>query len=485
MVAILHSSVDISKLANRYCFSGVLLLCLLFLSIWPFKQFAEFHDSQRMVSTVLVAVALSLSICIVQLSARTIWMVAAAYLWGLTAVYVSPLPLWSMLEFGLLFSVALLGITLIQKLNTGHIKHLVYIFVIIQAFYATHNLTDYFVVITTGAKLEPYSLANGFSNTRFYGQFLTWTMPFTMGALAVNKQYPYRKAIAFLLIVEWGFEFLTLNRSFLVAMAATLPAVWWVAREHWRRYAMWLLWTAAGGVALYILILHVIPGLLGIDVSYAVKFSSGRDMLDSSGRVQLWLDAMHLMMNHPWLGAGPMMTALDSASKISAHPHNFVLQLLAEWGIPFTLLLAVGGIFGMLKWRALVRSSPIDRAPLALPIAASLSAGAVAGLFDGLIVMPVSLVYMSLVLSAYAGLWRTFTPQEQRHRIPRWAIPAFIAPAIFVAAFSTMNWPHWTSTTPAPMPMSGNGYQLLNKLNPRFWLTGHLSLAPVNSDQIK
>lgn len=475
MFQLLNKNV-LALLFNRYWVSCAILIGLLFFSIWPFDEFAEFHDSQRMISTVLVAVALSVSLCIVQLSARTIWIIAAAYLWGLTAVYVSPIPLWSMLEFGLLFPVALLGITLIQKLNTRHIKHLFYIFVIIQSFYATHNLTDYFVVITTGAKLEPYSLANGFSNTRFYGQFLTWTMPFTIGALAANKQYSYRKAIAFLLIVEWGLEFLTLNRSFLVAMAATLPAVWWVAKEYWRRYAMWLLLTAAGGLGLYILMLHVIPTLLGIDVSYAVKFSSGRDMLDSSGRVQLWSDAMHLMMNHPWMGAGPMMTALDSVSKISAHPHNFVLQLLAEWGIPFTLILAAGGIFGMIKWTALVRSSSIDRTPLALPIAASLSAGVVAGLFDGLIVMPVSLVYMTLVLSACAGLWRTFTPQEQRRRIPRWAIPVFLAPAIFVAVFSTINWPHWTSTTPAPLPMSESRYQLLNKLNPRFWLTGHISL---------
>jgi len=451
----------------------------MFLSIWPFEQFAEFHDSQRMVSSVLIALALSISLCTVQVSTQTIKILGVAYLWGLTIVYLSPLPLWSMLEFGLLFSVALLAVTLIQKLNSFHILHLANIFVVVQAFYAVHNLTDYFVVVTTGVKLEPYSLANGFSNTRFYGQFLTWTMPFTIGALAVNKQYLYRKPIALLLIVEWGLQFLTLNRSFLLAMAATLPAVWWVAKEYWVRYAKWLLMTACGGFILYVLMLYVLPNLLEIDVSYAVKFSSGRDILDSSGRVQLWSDTLHLMMKNVWLGAGPMMTALDSTSKIAAHPHNFVLQLLAEWGIPFTMLLAMGSIFGMLKWRALIRYSPIERTPLALPIAASLSAGSVAGLFDGLIVMPVSLVYMTLVLSACVGLWRTFTPIEQRHRVPMWAIPILIAPAIFVAVFSTMNWPHWTSNTSPPPPMSGKGYQLLMKLNPRFWLTGNISIDKV------
>jgi putative inorganic carbon (hco3(-)) transporter len=449
----------------------------LFLSIWPFEQFAEFHDSQRMVSTVLVAIALSISLCFAKVNIKTISIIAAGFTWGLLAVYTSPLPLWSMLEFGILFSVVFLGVTLIPRLSDIHSKHLLYVFVIIQAFYAVHNLTDYTVVMMTGAKFEPYSLCNGFSNTRFYGQFLTWTMPFTIGALAVNRHYPYRKAIAVLLIIEWAFQFLTLNRSFLVAMAATLPAVWWMTQEHWKRYAKWLLLTAAGGFGLYILMLHVLPGLLGIDVSYAIKFSSGRDVLDSSGRVRLWLDAWRLMMSHPWLGAGPMMTALGSVSKISAHPHNYVLQLLAEWGIPFTLLLVGGTVFGVIKWRRLIQSAPEESTLLALPIAASLAAGAVAGLFDGLLVMPVSLVYMTLVLACCAGLWRTLTPEVPRQRFPLWAIPMFISPAIFVAVFAVMNWPHWSAGSEMPKPMSGNGYQLQTDLKPRFWLTGQIAIV--------
>jgi putative inorganic carbon (hco3(-)) transporter len=386
-----------------------------------------------------------------------------------------------MLELGLLFSVALLGLTLIPRLTELHSKHLLYIFVIIQTFYVVHNLTNYTVVMITGAKLEPYSLCNGFSNTRFYGQFLTWTMPLTIGALSVNRRYPYRKAIAVLLIIEWAFQFLTLNRSFLVAMAATLPAVWWMTQEHWKRYAKWLLLTAAGGFGLYILILHVLPGLLGIDVSYAVKFSSGRDVLDSSGRVRLWLDAWQLMMNHPWLGAGPMMTALGSVSKISAHPHNYLLQLLAEWGIPLTLLLTGGAVFGVIRWRKLVQSAPVDIALLALPISASLSAGAVAGLFDGLLVMPVSLIYMTLVLACCAGLWRTLTPEVPRRKLPLLAIPVLVSPAIFVAVFSVMNWPHWSTGSEMPKPMSGNGYQLQTDLKPRFWLTGQIAIVKSSS----
>jgi putative inorganic carbon (HCO3(-)) transporter len=450
---------------------------LLFLSIWPFDQFAEFHNSQRLVSTILVAVTLFISLCTVQVSNGTIWILVVVYLWGLLAVYLSPLPLWSMVEFGLLFSVVLLGLILIPRHSEFQSKHLLYIFVIIQAFYVVHNLTDYTVVMMTGAKLEPYSLCNGFSNTRFYGQFLTWTMPFTIGALAVNKHYPYIRAIALLLMIEWGLEFLTLNRSFIVAMAATMLIVWWVNRAQFKNYAKWLLLTASGGFAIYILMLHILPGLLDIDVSYAVKFSSGRDVLDSSGRVQLWLDAWHLMMNHPLLGAGPMMTALGSVSKISAHPHNYILQLLAEWGITFTLLLVGGAVFGSVRLKRLIQKASTESQLLAVPVAASLSAGAVAGLFDGLLVMPVSLIYMTLVLACCAGLWRNLTPEVERRRFPWWSVPFLTAPSVFVAVFAVMNWPHWSAGTDMPKPMSGHGYELKPNLNPRFWLTGQIDIV--------
>lgn len=465
------------ELLQRFWFGFAILVALLFLSVWPFEQFSEFHDSQRMVSAILVAIALSISLFTVRLSAQTIWIIIAVYIWGLSAVYLSPLPLWSMLEFGILFSCVLLGLVLIQKLKTHHIKQLFYVFVSIQAFYVTRNLTDYFVVVTTGARLEPYSLANGFSNTRFYGQFLTWAIPFTIGVLTVNKEFPYRKVISFLVMIEWGLEFLTLNRSFLLAMAATLLAAWWIAKVQWRRYAKLLLLTACGGFGLYLLMLHIIPGLLGLDTSFAVKHSSGRDILNSSGRVQLWLDTVHLFLNHPWLGAGPMMTALDTSSKISAHPHNFVLQLLAEWGILFALFILVGCFMIALKWRKLVLVANDEHSLLALPIAVSLAAAAVAGLFDGLIVMPVSLIYMTLIISMFTGLWRTLTPNDLRYPIPKLVIPVLLAPAVFTAVFAVMNWPHGSSTTSPPaQPMSGNGYKLLSQLNPRFWITGHISI---------
>ncbi len=468
------------KKYQKHGFSIAVALGLLTLSIVPFYVNADFHDTQRLISTLLVAAALCWTIGFTRVSKTAVWLLSAGYVWGLVAVAYSPLPLWSLVEFGLLFSVVLMGICLMPKLGSAQLQHLAALFAVLHGFYILHNLTDYTMYMVTGSRFDPYSLANGFSNVRFYGQFLVWTVPFLLGTLAVNPKLPYRKVLIVLLMFDWAFELLALTRAFLVAMAVTLPVVLWIARERWREYVKWFSISALGGSILYALMLFAIPKLLGLDSQYAFMHSAGRDMLNSSGRTQLWLDAFQQVLIHPWLGAGPMMTALASVSNISAHPHNFVLQLFAEWGIPFTTLLLGGATVGFVRWKKIIRANTSERIDLALPVTVSLVAGATAGLFDGLIVMPVSLTYMAIMFAVLGCLWRQWTPEANRNGFSIWIWPVLLAPAIFVAVFAVQNWPYWTSNTPAALPMPGSGYQLLTKLNPRFWMAGHISLEKAN-----
>ena len=459
---------------QRYVVSLGILICLLFLSIWPFEQFTEFHNSQRLVSTVLVAVALILSIWFAKVSSRTLRMIACAYLWAGICILSSPLPLWSLLEFGLLSSVVVLGITLMPKVDKFQISTLAAIFVIIQTFYVVHNLTAYSVVLITKSAFQPFSLSNGFSNVRFYGQFLIWTVPFVLGVVSSNPKTPYRSFVVAILMFGWAFEFLTLTRAYMLGMIVSFSVVWWVAKGGASQYLKWLLITAVGGFIIYLIMLFVLPNIFGVVIEEALSQSIGRDMLNSSGRVQLWRDAIDLMLQYPWFGAGPMMTALVSVSKIAAHPHNYLLQLLAEWGIPFTLLLSGGVIYGAIKWKKLVNFNAPERIPYAVPATAALSAGAGAGLVDGLIVMPVSLVYLTLLLAVVAGLWREWTPSELRRSFPKWSIPILLTPAIFAANFSIINWAHWIAEKSVPTAMAGKGYHLQMDSSPRFWIFGHI-----------
>jgi hypothetical protein len=183
------------------------------------------------------------------------------------------------------------------------------------------------------------------------------------------------------------------------------------------------------------------------------------------------------MSEQPWLGAGPMMTAMLVDLKTSAHPHNFVLQLLAEWGIPFTFTLLFFSAIGLLRWKKLINISSVERVPLALPVAAALSAGIAAGMVDGLIVMPVSLFYMTIIIGLLAGLWRTWTPEVARVSFPKWLIPLFAAPAVYLAVYSISMWPERNIAAEDRKPMIGKGYRIIQDNNPRFWVMGHIALT--------
>ncbi|MDD5391379.1 MAG: O-antigen ligase family protein [Thiothrix sp.] len=450
---------------------ALIFFCLLMLTVLPFELAAPYHDSQRLISTVMVAVALSASIWFARLSRRALWGLVGLYVYGGLQVVFSPIAVWSLVEFSLLFSVVLLAVTLLSEVSRRDMTVLAVFFTLIQAFYLTRNLTNYVFVMATGAELDAFALVDGFSNVRFYGQFLLWTIPFVLGVLVTHERLPYRYAIVAVLSLGWGFEFLTGTRAFVLGMLVSVPVVAWVARGYGWRYLQYCVPTAALGFGVYYLMAFVLPEWLGnADKMTAMLAQSvGRDVASSHDRITLWLDAARLMLAHPLWGAGPMSTAVQGVSDIAAHPHNYVVQLMAEWGMPFTLLLAVAAIRGIIRWRQCVQVDAVGRAPLAVPIAASAGAVSVGGLVDGFLVMPVSLIYMTLVLAVAVGLWRKWTPQVERMPIPVWGAALLLLPALFLAAFTGVSWSGVMGDDVAV-----TGFHALDDGHPRFWIRGRI-----------
>ena len=134
--------------------------------------------------------------------------------------------------------------------------------------------------------------------------------------------------------------------------------------------------------------------------------SLGRPMMHSSGRVLAWRGIIDDSVNNPLLGIGPMNYACTSPIRMS-HPHNFPLQLAAEWGMPVALAVCV--IFGFLLWR-ISRSirkqefgGPEDTVIAGLLFTGVLAAALYACL-SGVMVMPASQVTGLLDLWHVIGL---------------------------------------------------------------------------------
>ena len=111
----------------------------------------------------------------------------------------------------------------------------------------------------------------------------------------------------------------------------------------------------------------VLAGIIGFLFALAFPVQAGvgndevRAVLDMSdnGRLTIWSNSIHAIMNAPWFGHGEGQTALvlpDNPflfADFQAHPHNVFLQLLMAWGLIGTAFVAViAGWLAHLLYRA-------------------------------------------------------------------------------------------------------------------------------------
>ena len=152
-----------------------------------------------------------------------------------------------------------------------------------------------------------------------------------------------------------------------------------------------------GGLLLYWLLFTVLAGYSGLELS-----SGAGDRLTTSlsGRGPIWWQAWHMIVERPWLGFGPMHFA-DIPNVIAAHPHQAILQWASEWGVPSALCVIAlvwrGGwaTLGVLRER---RLSMQRTDLLRLCLFAALVAALVQSMVDGVIVMPISQLWLALVV---------------------------------------------------------------------------------------
>jgi putative inorganic carbon (HCO3(-)) transporter len=112
-----------------------------------------------------------------------------------------------------------------------------------------------------------------------------------------------------------------------------------------------------------------------------------------------------LIAQHPWLGIGPMHFA-KHLSVLAAHPHNAILQFMAEWGVPaalgITVVWTAGGLaFGLHVRRMASVVEPDRHSMVLVALLAAITGASAQAMVDGILVMPVSQILLAL-LSGWA-----------------------------------------------------------------------------------
>jgi len=332
-------------------------------------------------------------------------------------------PHLALIEFAQLFGAFLLAVFLGQVLRAqaGHGAHLLHFAPLLAAAFCVAVATGLVAALHLGHPLNPWLLLPGFDNLRFFGQFAAVLLPLiaASGLILQAQRQRYRLLVFALLVLWWCVLLMTESRAGLLGAgtALLLCALLRPLRQRW-------LPTLAGsfvlGLLLYLGLFVLLPWLGWVEGASNWGGRIAQTLVSDnplSGRQVLWAQAWGHALQHPWLGLGPMHFA-HGDNPIAAHPHSLPLQLLAEWGVVFTLVL--GLLLGIFAWRALGRlyaqpahhpngpsgpNGPNDPNAAAPTVAAgallALASAAAVSLFDGNFVMPYSLLITALALGFY------------------------------------------------------------------------------------
>lgn len=327
-------------------------------------------------------------------------------------------------------------------------------------------LAMYVVSLTqTNASLNPWLLMQGFSNLRFYGQFQTLTLSLLALPLLAPRFRRYTLPALLLLSLWWMLAIISGTRGTWMAMAVTMLAMGLVSPKG-RQWAGWQCAGVLAGGVFFWLLFDLLPEWMGITVS---NHPSDRLNTSLSLRDALWQQAMQMTLQHPLLGTGPMhFSEINNGNAV--HPHNALLQWTAEWGIPSALCLAWllwRAARGSLVWLKSGTLRPDTTDVMRLCLTASIVAALAQAMVDGVIVMPYSQLWLSILggwlLAFYLPPDSSPAPRLT-HSMTAWKVIAVFSAGLLLFTM-VRDLPHVNDRNRQFLDSGGH-------LMPRFWQQG-------------
>ena len=326
-----------------------------------------------------------------------------------------------------------------------------------------------------GAPFWP-ALIHRFANVRFFNQYQSWLLPL-LPALLYSTVVMIRPGLLKTLLVLYSIFFFSLlfysgGRGTMVGLLAAGIVVLILFRRPGMRWSAIMIGYLSMGL---LLAYHVFPqsSMAGVSSRIISQAMSNDASVLLSKRDVLWQQSLGMVEEQPWLGSGPMGFAAIGSS-IAAHPHNFPLQLAAEWGLPATLALFSALGYALLTWlvfayrRVKDPQCPPWEKTYIISLSASLITAGVHSLVSGIVVMPISQAMLVLVSSMALGWYMRYqqAPSQPTRLLLLWR-PLAIAAAIWLMAMTTHQVIYFDEIM-KHAELSQPGYQ------PRFWSRGHL-----------
>ncbi|WP_278398099.1 O-antigen ligase family protein [Stutzerimonas kunmingensis] len=449
------------------CFLLALLLTAFWLSaIQTLHSEYSWHDQQRIYQLLLLCTCAFLVTLIPQaaLPRLALFLLSGLLLLGLCSSMLAAWPEWALKEWSRYAGLIILALA-IGGLAARPIwlNFVLWAMAAIGFIHAFQFLVYYLMAFITGIRmLHADILFSGFSNPRFLGQFQVMLLP-VMALLVERCRQHRRVALAGLLgltlATQWCIAFVLGGRGLWLGLLASHLALLLINRQLWRILALQVA-AALLGFLLFLLLFKLIPLWLGLD---PVLRDGLRTTL--SGRERIWQSAWEMALANPWLGVGPMHYSA-TYNPIAAHPHQVVLQWLAEWGFAATLIALALGAWGLLHGARCLRQTSANELDSGLWVA--IVGALVLAQVDGVFVMPYTETWLALLIGLGLARWSKPATSTRTQRI---SCAIIAIPVLLVLGKALISEaPILPETADAYMTQHQTGW------TPRFWLQGWIPM---------
>lgn len=316
----------------------------------------------------------------------------------------------------------------------------------------------------------------GVGNRNEFAHFQLWTLFLISLPIAwLTKKYPLLKPICYSLIATWWFiAFINGARGMLLGIVVALVSMLFFYRARLKTWLLIQLMFMAIGVGLYLIAFHI-DSTSGVEISKqlplrAQGLADATNLSSTQERLQLWSSAIHMFLQHPLLGVGPMHFA-NQYNPIAAGPHNVFLQFLAEWGGPALLLFSLIIAYAYRSWfRQAAFFEAENRASLFFALTATLTTGLVYCCFGGVLTSPLSQVMAAVSVGLALGL---------KQKQPVIAKPGILTHSLLSMMLLSQLLLVGIGIFPEVLHIPSNieywmQYNNLEVLSPRFWVQGWL-----------
>lgn len=376
----------------------------------------SWHDQQRILQIFIFVLVAFFSIFLV-LGARLgfYWWVfprhisvvmLCVFVGGGVSVTLSRFPLWGAVEYSvflLLLQFSFLVAVLRRELGASFDSIILACVCLLCYVLVVGFLVEYIERVVWGVGyINIRQLFSGFSNVRFFGQFQTLTLPLLIAPVLLGGK---SKALIWVCLVLcalwWLLAISSGTRGTWLGMGLAIGLVG-CAGGLGRRWAALQILCSLLGLLLYLVLFRIVPEWLDIEV---LHLAEDRLTGSLSMREVIWSKALDMIAENPVWGVGPMHFA-EEYNAVAAHPHQSFLQWAAEWGLPSALavLWLLGRGFIAVFWGGDEVRESSRLSVVRISVSAGILAAIVQSAVDGVLVMPVSQMWLALLFGWLCGI---------------------------------------------------------------------------------